>query len=57
MIRTERVSYDIDREHRADREPGRRAVRSTRVEARGLRAVLNDGTLRLESNVHGRFVP
>jgi hypothetical protein len=24
---------------------------------RGLRVALNDGTLRLESNVHGRFNP
>jgi lipopolysaccharide export system protein LptC len=27
------------------------------LEGRGLRVVLNDATLRLESNVHGRFNP
>jgi LPS export ABC transporter protein LptC len=28
-----------------------------RLEGRGLRVALNEGTLRLESNVHGRFTP
>lgn len=56
-IRTERVSYDIDRGIVQTRDPVTVNFGSHELQARGLRAELNAGTLQLESNVNGRFVP
>jgi lipopolysaccharide export system protein LptC len=56
-IRTERLSYEIDRGIVETRDPVSVRFGSHRLEARGLRAELNGGTLQLESDVHGRFVP
>ena len=42
---------------RADCRACRRAVRAARIIGRGMRVRLNDGTLRLESNVNGHFTP
>jgi LPS export ABC transporter protein LptC len=56
-IDTERLSYDIDRGIVQTRDPVTVRFGAHRLEAHGLRAELNAGTLRLESKVHGRFVP
>jgi LPS export ABC transporter protein LptC len=56
-ILTERVSYDIDRGIVQTRDPVTVHFGSHELKARGLHAELNAGTLRLESNVNGRFVP
>ncbi len=56
-IRTERLSYDIDRGVVQTRDPVTVRFGAHRLEARGLRADLNGGTLQLESDVHGRFNP
>lgn len=57
VIRTERLGYDIA--HGVVQTDDPVAVRFGEhvLNARGLRAELNAGTLQLESNVHGRFVP
>jgi len=57
VIRTDQLSYDTVSSVIQTAEPVSVQFGSHRLEARGLRVVLNDGTLRLESNVHGRFVP
>lgn len=56
-ILTERVSYDIDRGIVNTRDPVTVHFGSHELKARGLHAELNAGTLQLESNVNGRFVP
>jgi LPS export ABC transporter protein LptC len=56
-IRTERLSYDIDRGVVRTRDPVTVRFGEHLLEARGLRADLNGGTLQLESDVHGRFNP
>lgn len=56
-IDTERLSYDIDRGIVQTRDPVTVRFGAHRLQARGLRAELNAGTLRLESDVNGRFVP
>jgi LPS export ABC transporter protein LptC len=57
VIRTDRLSYDTGTSVIQTAEPVTVQFGAHQLEGRGLRVVLNDGTLRLESNVHGRFVP
>jgi LPS export ABC transporter protein LptC len=57
VIRTDQLSYDTVTSVIQTAEPVAVEFGAHHLEARGLRVVLNDGTLRLESNVHGRFVP
>jgi LPS export ABC transporter protein LptC len=57
VIRTDQLSYDTATSVIQTAEPVSVQFGAHQLEARGLRVVLNDGTLRLESNVHGRFVP
>jgi LPS export ABC transporter protein LptC len=57
VIRTDLLSYDTDTSVVQTAEPVSVQFGAQQLEARGLYVVLNDGTLRLESNVHGRFVP
>jgi len=57
VIRTDQLSYDTVTSVIQTAEPVSVQFGAHSLEARGLRVVLNDGTLRLESNVHGRFVP
>jgi LPS export ABC transporter protein LptC len=57
VIRTDRLSYDTTSSVIQTAEPVSVQFGAHGLEARGLRVVLNEGTLRLESNVHGRFVP
>jgi LPS export ABC transporter protein LptC len=57
VIRTDQLSYDTVTSVIQTAEPVSVQFGAHQLEARGLRVVLNDGTLRLESNVHGRFVP
>jgi LPS export ABC transporter protein LptC len=56
-IQTERVSYDIDRAIVQTHDPVTVQFGAHQLKARGLHAELNAGTLQLESNVNGRFVP
>jgi LPS export ABC transporter protein LptC len=57
VIRTDQLSYDTVTSVIQTAEPVSVKFGAHQLDARGLRVVLNDGTLRLESNVHGRFVP
>ncbi|MCM2311792.1 MAG: LPS export ABC transporter periplasmic protein LptC [Steroidobacteraceae bacterium] len=57
VIRTDQLSYDTVTSVIQTAEPVAVQFGAHHLEGRGLRVVLNDGTLRLESNVHGRFVP
>jgi LPS export ABC transporter protein LptC len=57
VIRTDQLSYDTVTSVIQTAEPVSVQFGAHQLEARGLRVVLNDGSLRLESNVHGRFVP
>jgi len=57
VIRTDQLSYDTKTSVIQTAEPVAVQFGTHRLEGRGLRVVLNDGTLRLESNVNGRFVP
>ncbi len=57
VIRTEEVDYDIDDGIVKTEEPVSIRVGKHDLNARGLRAMLNAGTLRLESDVNGRFIP
>ncbi len=57
VIRTDQLSYDTASSVIQTAEPVSVQFGAHQLEARGLRVVLNDGTLRLKSNVHGRFVP
>ena len=57
VIRTDQLSYDTGTSVIQTAEPVSVQFGAHHLEGRGLRVVLNDGTLRLESNVHGRFVP
>ena len=56
-IRTDQLSYDTVTSVIQTAEPVSVQFGAHRLAGRGLRVVLNDGTLRLESNVNGRFVP
>lgn len=57
LIRTDQLSYDTTTSVIQTAEPVSVQFGNHDLEARGLRVVLNDGTLRLESNVHGHFTP
>jgi LPS export ABC transporter protein LptC len=57
VIRTDQLAYDTTTSVIQTAEPVSVQLGTHRLEGRGLRVVLNDGTLRLESNVNGRFVP
>jgi LPS export ABC transporter protein LptC len=57
VIRTDLLSYDTESSVVQTAEPVSIEFGAHRLEGRGLYVVLNDGTLRLESDVHGRFVP
>ncbi len=57
IIRTDQLSYNTGTSVIQTAEPVSVQVGAHQLEGRGLRVVLNDGTLRLESNVNGRFVP
>jgi LPS export ABC transporter protein LptC len=57
VIRTDQLAYDTTTSVIQTAEPVSVQLGAHRLEGRGLRVVLNDGTLRLESNVNGRFVP
>jgi LPS export ABC transporter protein LptC len=57
LIRTDQLSYDTTTSVIQTAEPVSVQFGKHNLEARGLRVVLNDGTLRLESNVHGHFAP
>ena len=57
VIRTDQLSYDTGTSVIQTAEPVSVQFGAHQLDARGLRVVLNDGTLRLESNVHGTFAP
>lgn len=57
VIRTERLAYDTRSGVIQTTDPVTVQFGEHELAGRGLRVVLNDGTLRLESNVHGRFNP
>jgi len=57
VIRTDQLSYDTVTSVIQTAEPVSVQFGPHSLHGRGLHVVLNDGTLRLESNVHGRFVP
>jgi LPS export ABC transporter protein LptC len=57
VIRTDKVSYDIDGGIVQTAEPVSVRFGAHEIHARGLRAMLNTQTLRLESDVNGRFIP
>ena len=57
VIRTDQLAYDTKTSVIQTAEPVSVRFGAHQLEGRGLRVVLNAGTLRLESNVHGRFVP
>jgi LPS export ABC transporter protein LptC len=56
-IRTDQLSYDTTTSVIQTAEPVAVQFGTHELQGRGLRVVLNDGTLKLESSVHGRFVP
>lgn len=56
-IRTDQLSYDTKTSVIQTAEPVSVQFGAHQLQGRGLRVVLNDGTLRLESNVNGRFSP
>jgi LPS export ABC transporter protein LptC len=57
VIRTDRLSYDVDSGVVQTAEPVSVNFGRHELSGRGLLVRLNDGTLKLESNVHGRFTP
>jgi len=57
VIHTDKVAYDIDDGVVQTAEPVEVRFGAHEIHARGLRAMLNTGTLRLESDVNGRFIP
>jgi LPS export ABC transporter protein LptC len=57
VILTDQLSYDVDKGLIQTAEPVTVQFGNHSLEGRGLRVVLKEGTLRLESNVHGRFIP
>jgi LPS export ABC transporter protein LptC len=57
VIRTERLAYDTRGGIIQTTDPVTVQFGAYELAGRGLRVALNDGTLRLESNVHGRFNP
>jgi LPS export ABC transporter protein LptC len=57
VIRTDNLAYDTTSSVIQTTDPVTVQFGAHHLEGRGLRVVLNDATLRLESNVHGRFNP
>lgn len=57
VIQTDQLTYETQTGLVQTAEPVAVRFGKHRLEGRGLRVALNDGTLRLESNVHGRFTP
>lgn len=57
VIRTDELVYDTNTSVVQTAEHVTLQFGPHRLEGRGLRAALKGGTLRLESNVHGRFTP
>lgn len=57
VIRTEHLAYETETSVIQTTDPVTVSFGEHELAGRGLRVVLNDGTLRLESNVHGRFIP
>jgi LPS export ABC transporter protein LptC len=57
VIRTDRLSYDTRTKVVQTAEPVTVEFGTHELRGRGLRVGLNEGTLRLESNVDGRFTP
>ena len=57
VIRTDRLAYNTASSVIQTADPVSVTFGEHELRGRGLRVVLNDGTLRLESNVHGRFNP
>jgi len=57
VIRTDRLAYNTTSSVIQTADPVSVSFGKHELRGRGLRVVLNDGTLRLESNVHGRFNP
>jgi LPS export ABC transporter protein LptC len=57
VIRTDHLAYHIDSSVVETADPVAVRFGAHELNARGLRAVLNAGTLKLESNVNGRFTP
>jgi len=57
VIRTDELTYDTKTSLVQTAEPVAVQFGEHTLSSRGLRAALNDGTLRLESNVHGQFKP
>jgi LPS export ABC transporter protein LptC len=57
VIRTDNLAYDTVSSVIQTSDPVTVQFGAHHLEGRGLRVVLNDATLRLESNVHGRFNP
>ncbi len=57
VIRTDELSYDTTTSVVQTAERVTLQFGKHRLEGRGLRAALKEGTLKLESNVHGRFTP
>jgi LPS export ABC transporter protein LptC len=55
VVRTEQLDYDTDSNRVDTSEPVKIEFGAHAIAARGLRADLNAGTLRLESDIHGRF--
>jgi len=57
VISTDNLTYDTTSSVIQTSDPVTVHIGTQSLEGRGLKVVLNDGTLRLESNVHGRFLP
>jgi LPS export ABC transporter protein LptC len=57
VIRTDELTYDTKTSLVQTAEPVAVEFGPHTLQARGLRVALNDGTMRLESNVHGQFKP
>ena len=57
VIRTDRLEYDVDGGTVQTAEPVSVRFGEHELSGRGLFVRLNEGTLKLESNVHGRFNP
>jgi LPS export ABC transporter protein LptC len=57
VIRTDELSYDTTTSIVQTAERVTLQFGQHQLEGRGLRAALKEGTLKLESNVHGRFTP
>jgi LPS export ABC transporter protein LptC len=57
VIRTDELNYDTVTSLVETEEPVAVQFGAHRLEGRGLRVALNEGRLKLESDVHGRFTP